>query len=611
MSLLWTNLLAYSLQVGVLVAVAAFVPAALRLRLPQARLAFWHVLLAACLLLPLVRPWRQDSVAATTQITTTVLAVGQPAGPARRSPPAGEIALAVLAAGALARFGWLAAGFWKLRRYRRDSRRIDVPLPWKSPAEVRVAEAVASPVTFGLRRPVILVPPQFLALAADARRAILCHELLHVTRLDWLFTVAEEFVRAVLWFHPAIWWLLGEIQLSREQAVDREVVRLTSARDEYVDALLAVAGRHDAPAPDLLPAPLFLRKRHLKQRVVSIFEEVCMSKTRLVSALAAGLCILVAACWFVTGAFPLSAAPQTAADAPGVTVDLGGATLLHRSGVNYPEAARKRGVQGTVTVEVTLDSVGNVTDAHVLNGPEELRGSTLQSILQWHFSKEFAGMTRQVTLGFALPAGPAATEDIATERARTEAALQKRMQQGVEGRRISSVRFSGMSNEVSSELSGKLPIHVGDTATPDLIEQVTRVVKGYDEHMGVFALPTANNEVVIQVTAPGAAAVVPDGAIAPNRIKVGGNVQAVKLIQQARPIYPPEAKAQRIQGTVKLSVVIAKDGTVKDILSASGDAMLVNSAIDAVRQWVYQPTLLNGQPVEVQTMIDVNYTLSQ
>jgi periplasmic protein TonB len=76
-------------------------------------------------------------------------------------------------------------------------------------------------------------------------------------------------------------------------------------------------------------------------------------------------------------------------------------------------------------------------------------------------------------------------------------------------------------------------------------------------------------------------------------------------------MYPPEAKEARIQGVVKLSAVIGKDGTIKTLDVISGDPLLVPSALDAVRQWVYQTTLLNGNPVEVQTQIDVNYTLSQ
>ena len=97
----------------------------------------------------------------------------------------------------------------------------------------------------------------------------------------------------------------------------------------------------------------------------------------------------------------------------------------------------------------------------------------------------------------------------------------------------------------------------------------------------------------------------------PSRIKVGGNVQHAMLINQPRPIYPPLAKQARISGTVELNAVIGKDGTVQDLKVAKGHPLLVQAAIDAVKQWRYKPTLLNGEPVEVQTTIDVNFTLSQ
>jgi periplasmic protein TonB len=99
--------------------------------------------------------------------------------------------------------------------------------------------------------------------------------------------------------------------------------------------------------------------------------------------------------------------------------------------------------------------------------------------------------------------------------------------------------------------------------------------------------------------------------VTPQRIRVGGNVQSAKLVRQPRPNYPPLAKQARISGVVKLSAVISKDGTIKELQVISGHPLLVPSALEAVKQWVYQPTLLNGEPVEVQTQIDVNFTLSQ
>ena len=95
----------------------------------------------------------------------------------------------------------------------------------------------------------------------------------------------------------------------------------------------------------------------------------------------------------------------------------------------------------------------------------------------------------------------------------------------------------------------------------------------------------------------------------PMRIKVGGNVARERLIKKIQPKYPPEASAQRIAGTVKLEVVIGRDGTIQEVHLVSGHPLLAQPAIDAVKQWIYQLTLLNGQPVEVATEIDVIFSL--
>jgi TonB family protein len=397
------NIAAYSLQIGMLVAIAAAAARVMRVRTPATRLAFWQTLLGACLLLPLIRPWARGTATGLVAVNTIVRGTAQ--AQASRAPDLASILWLLLVAGVIVRFGWLGIGLLRLRRYRKHSRVFD---GGPGGVSVLVSREITSPVTFGFLRPVILLPEGFERLTASVRNAILCHELLHVRRRDWLFTIVEETIRSLLWFHPAIWWLLGEIQLAREQVVDLAVIRTTGFREPYVDALLAIAGA--GPQLDLSPAPLFLRRRHLKQRVISILKEVPMNRRKSISALVAGLSVVAAACWFITGAIPL-----TAADAP--------------------------------------------------------------------------------------PPPP--------------------------------------------------------------------------------------------------------------KVRVGGNVAQANLISQPKPAYPADAKRDRIQGTVTLEVEIAEDGTVRDITSAQGPQELIQSAVDAVKQWVYRPTLLNGQPVAVVTTIDVRYTLSE
>ncbi len=97
--------------------------------------------------------------------------------------------------------------------------------------------------------------------------------------------------------------------------------------------------------------------------------------------------------------------------------------------------------------------------------------------------------------------------------------------------------------------------------------------------------------------------------VTPSRIRVGGNVQAANLIRTVTPVYPALAKQARIQGTVRFSAVIGKDGSIQNLQLVSGPPLLVAAAQEAVKQWQYKPTLLNQEPVEVLTQIDVNFTL--
>jgi len=82
------------------------------------------------------------------------------------------------------------------------------------------------------------------------------------------------------------------------------------------------------------------------------------------------------------------------------------------------------------------------------------------------------------------------------------------------------------------------------------------------------------------------------------------------LINPVKPIYPPLAKMARQQGTVKFEAMISKEGTIEELKVVSGPPLLIQAATDAVKQWRYRPTVLNGEPVEVQTTIDVNFSLS-
>ena len=97
----------------------------------------------------------------------------------------------------------------------------------------------------------------------------------------------------------------------------------------------------------------------------------------------------------------------------------------------------------------------------------------------------------------------------------------------------------------------------------------------------------------------------------PGQVRIGGAVAESNLTQKVQPVYPVSAKQARVQGTVELEVSISKEGVPQEIrvVRSPGDD-LTQSALDAVRQWRYRPTLLNGEPVDILTTVIVNYTLS-
>ena len=95
----------------------------------------------------------------------------------------------------------------------------------------------------------------------------------------------------------------------------------------------------------------------------------------------------------------------------------------------------------------------------------------------------------------------------------------------------------------------------------------------------------------------------------PDAIRVSGGVMAAQLVTKVNPTYPPDAKAKGVSGAVVLAAVIGKDGIVLKLTVVSGPEDLRDNAVEAVRQWVYKPYLLNGQPVTVQTVVTVNFTL--
>jgi protein TonB len=216
-----------------------------------------------------------------------------------------QVGFGALLLGISARIAWLAMGVLRLLRLKREGVVVDAPeyseLQHQLGTHATIAQvALPQPATFGVRRPIVLLPDTLAEASFSLRRAVVAHELFHVRRRDWLSVLAEEAVRTALWFHPAVLWMTSQIQLAREEIVDELTVQATGDRRAYVETLLAFAD-----TPGLSPAPAFAQRRQLFHRILSVSKEKAMSRPRLVSSAAVLLATVAGASWCASTLFPI------------------------------------------------------------------------------------------------------------------------------------------------------------------------------------------------------------------------------------------------------------------------------------------------------------------
>jgi TonB family protein len=384
------DLTAYLLQTSLLLAVGLLLPALFRLRDARVSLAYWQALLVAVLLLPLLQPEpRKAAFAQEMEVTGAWL--GRLAEIGESGPSIfPRLLLAVVAAGILVRLTWLGIGLRALRSYRRGARPIELASEVAHAVDLAGAEArllvsgqVENPVTFGWHDPVVLLPAGFPALPFQAQRGILCHELLHVRRRDWLCAMFEEGVRAALWFHPGIWLLLARIGLCREQVVDRETVRLTGSRRAYLEALRVAAFGPWRAVPGLP----FFHRGHLRERVAHLCKEVPMSRPRTAALVTtfAGLLAVTAVLGIL--AFPMAGMAWAGGKPLKVGGDVKPPKILHQVPPTYPKSARDNAIEGIVIVTTVIDEQGKVQSPAVekSSGDNDLDQAALDAVSQWTF----------------------------------------------------------------------------------------------------------------------------------------------------------------------------------------------------------------------------------
>jgi len=312
---------------------------------------------------------------------------------------------------------WACSHVIKLRRHGSPAdesvvaviRRLSDRMGINRTVRVLISTIAEVPSVIGCLRPVILLPAaSLMGLTPVQLEAVLAHELAHIRRLDYFMNILQMVTETLLFYHPAVWWTSRRIRLERELCCDDLAVRSCGDALTYARALTALE-KLRVETPGLAMAstngPLLYRI----QRILgtSSLERQRSWRLSAVIAIVLGIaCLGLNAHW-------LRGQPQTAAthleppafvavgpDFPGVHVDLGSSSVIHRSAVRYPLGLAKKGVKGTVQVEVTLDASGLVSDARVLSGPQELRKAALQSVLDWHFTRDAANTNRQINITF-------------------------------------------------------------------------------------------------------------------------------------------------------------------------------------------------------------------
>src|SRR5271156_5991767 len=232
--------------------------------------------------------------------------------------------------------------------------------------------------------------------------------------------------------------------------------------------------------------------------------------------------------------------------------------LIHQVAPVYPAIARTAHISGTVVLHALIAKDGTIERLQVVSGPPLLLKSSMDAVQQWVYRPTLVN-------------GEPALVDTTI-----------------------SVVFS---------LDGKNPNNPGGSGSPS-------AVPGSSPELPPLSAVEPSQDQQKEQTAPQTPASTSSepNSSTPKRTREG-HVTAATLIYQVTPVYPKDAKKKHIQGTVTLNATIAKDGSVENLVYESGPPMLMASAMEAVKKWRYKPTVLNGEPVAVNTAISVTYTL--
>lgn len=479
------------------------------------------------------------------------------------------------------------------------------------------------PTVIGWLKPTILLPIGALAgLSVQQIEAVLSHELAHIKRHDYLVNVLQNLAETVFFFHPAVWWLSRQIRVEREHCCDDVAVEACGNPVTYARALAALEESRQRQATFALAATdgslvdrvrRLINPAHMDARRPSLPIAACVAVILVVLAFSGaqaqgqsdrnvsrdvlpdhpGLSesmtisadvpferidattIRVEGTTYTRGtaedtarllerpresagrqqdgqeaARPVVEGTQVAAQTPS-PLRVGGnirepRKVRHVSPV-YPEPARAAGISGVVILEATIDPEGVPVGLKILRSIPDLDQAAINAVRQWRY---------QPPLLNGVPVAVVMTV---------------------------TVNFTLRPQPTSQE------------QLEETFQRLRRDLADVERRLDAERAATGGPSI---------------SATAPAGIRVGGAIKAPDKIQHVSPVYPKIAQASKVSGVVIMEVLIDTDGNVADIRVLRSIPMLDNAAIEAVRQWKYTPTLVNGVPTPVQMTVTVNFAVN-
>ena len=332
-------------------------------------------------------------------------------------------------------------------------------------------------------------------------------------------------------------------------------------------------------------------------------------------------------------------ASPTPLDVPSATE---GGYLIKKVAPVYPPLARQARIQGTVMLRVVIDKAGDVANIQLISGHPMLAPAAMEAVKQWKYQPYLVDgkpveVETKVQVNFALGQRPTPEGTVGDAPGGLAPAVTNSAANGGSVVRVSESVMRAMCTQKSDPLYPASAIQAKIEGTVTLnarinkageVEQVTVVtghpmlvppsieaVKQWKYQPYLLNGEPVDVETTVRLDyslgrEDPSTGVVTDAAM-PQFVRVAPGIEAGLLVRKVAPSYPHEAREQHIQGTVILKAIINTEGNISDLELVSGDPMLAQASIDAVKQWKYQPYMLNGNPVEVETHIQVNFTLQQ